>query len=230
MTGAAGLRSALLLHGAGGGGWEWNVWRGVLEAGGLQVVAPDLRPAPAGVAATRLKDYLAQAAAELDRLPPPCVLIGASLGGLLAAQLARHAAALVLVNPVPAAPWHGALRARERPAVVPWRRQARLESTRAALPGADTATALFAFRRWRDESGAALREAHAGIHVARPACPVLCIASLCDDDVPAAATEAWAQAWQADLMRLDRSSHVDPLLGAEAAPLASRVLAWLSAR
>ena len=49
-------RAALLVHGAGGGGWEWNVWRGVWEAAGFRVAAPDLVPVRGDVAATRLQD------------------------------------------------------------------------------------------------------------------------------------------------------------------------------
>ena len=52
------LRAALLVHGAGGGGWEWNVWRGVFEAAGIAVAAPDLQPVAAGLATTGFDDYL----------------------------------------------------------------------------------------------------------------------------------------------------------------------------
>lgn len=223
------FQSALLLHGAGGGGWEWNLWRGVFQAGGLLVATPDLRPAAAGIVATRFDDYLAQAALALAALARPCAVVGASLGGLLAARLADRADALVLVSPLPPAPWHSALPAREWPARVPWRRDARLASTRSALLEADPATALFAFRHRRDESGAVLRDAYAGVAVEAPACPVLCIASAADEDVPCAATEALGRAWKANLLRLEGSSHVGPLLGAQAPSVAAQVLAWLSA-
>lgn len=224
------LPAALLLHGAGGGGWEWNIWRGVLEAGGVRVETPDLLPARSGIAATQLEDYVEQASTALARQPGPCAVIGASLGGLVAARLASRAAALVLVNPMPPAPWHSGLPGQSSADVIAWRRTARLASTRAALPQADPASALYAFRRWRDESGPVLREARGGVRVALPQCPVLCIASSQDTDIPAAATAALAQAWRADLMHLQGSSHVDPLLGLEAASVAARVLAWLSAR
>lgn len=223
-------RSALLLHGAGGGGWEWTPWRGVFQAHGLQVAAPDLQPAAGGIAATRLHDYARQAAEASARMAPPCVVIGASLGGLLAAQLAPQAAALLLVNPIPPSPWHAALARPSSDDVVAWHRTARLASTRDALPGADPASALHAFRHWRDESGAVLRDACAGVAIPRPACPVLCIASLQDTSVPAAVTTQVAQAWNAELLPLPGSAHVDPLLGRDAAALATRVLAWLSAR
>ena len=65
--------------------------------------------------------------------------------------------------------------------------------TRRAIPEADAAAALFAFRRWRDESGAVLREARCGIAVPRPACPMLCVVSAHDGDVPPAITRAMAE-------------------------------------
>lgn len=224
------MKSALLLHGAGGGGWEWNVWRGVLEAHGFKVAAPDLQPAPAGLASTGWEDYLAQARACLQALPRPRAAIGASLGGLLAAAIAADADALAMINPLPPAPWHARVPQRVRAGTIPWRSEARLLSTRRALPDADAASALYAFRRWRDESGWALGQAAVGIEVARPNCPVLCIASERDGDVPAAVTAELAQAWHAGLIRLDSASHVGPLLGRDAGEAALRTAAWLSAR
>ena len=92
-------------------------------------------------------------------MPRPRVLVGASLGGLLVLDAADGADAVVLVNPLPPVPWHVDMPARDWPDVVPWRRAARLSGTREAMPDADDATALFAFRHWRDESGTVLREA-----------------------------------------------------------------------
>lgn len=224
------IASALLLHGAGGGGWEWNVWRGVLSAHGIRAIAPDLMPAAAGLAATTLEDYLRQARDALESLPRPRALVGASLGGLLAMMVAEVADALVLVNPLPPAPWASRLPDREWPDIVPWRRDARLAATRRALPDADDASALFAFRHWRDESGAVLRAARRGIAVSFPPCPVLCLASAQDEDVPATLTRELAAQWQADLMQLLPASHVGPLLGRDAATVAAQVGAWLSAK
>jgi alpha-beta hydrolase superfamily lysophospholipase len=223
------VRSALLVHGGGGGGWEWNVWKGVFEASRIRAEAPDLRPTARGLAATSFHDYVAQTGAALAGLPRPRALVGASLGGLLAMACAGDADALVLVNPLPPAPWHAQLPGRDWPDVVPWQRDARLTGTHRALPDADEATALFAFRHWRDESGLAMREAYAGIDVARPACPVLCIASMVDDDVPPALTAALATEWGASLLRATAVSHVGPLLGRNAADCAGQAVAWLSA-
>ncbi|WP_394004410.1 alpha/beta fold hydrolase [Luteimonas sp. WGS1318] len=216
----------LLVHGAGGG-WEWALWRHVLEARGHRVHAPDLQPAVAGIAATRYADYAQQVRDAVERLPRPRVLIGASLGGLLALDAADRADALVLVNPLPPAPWHAHLPARAWPDVVRWGRDARLSSTRRALADADAATALAAMRQWRDESGAVLRAAYAGIVLARPTVPVLCVASQADDDVPPAVTQALAEAWGAERLVSAATTHVGPLLGADAANTARAVDAWL---
>jgi pimeloyl-ACP methyl ester carboxylesterase len=35
---------AVMIHGAGGGGWEWDAWRPVFEHGGWDVIAADLMP------------------------------------------------------------------------------------------------------------------------------------------------------------------------------------------
>jgi len=222
--------SALFVHGAGAGGWEWNAWRGVFAASGLQVAAPELVPSSSGLENTGFDDYLQQVRISLRGMPRPRALIGASLGGLLAAATSDDADALVLVNPLPPSPWHAQLPQREWPEIVPWRRDARLSSTRRALPDADDATALFAYRHWRDESGAVMRAAYAGVALDRPACPVLCIASQLDEDVSPTLTAALALAWQADLLRAPAISHAGPLLGRHAADLAVQVLAWLSAR
>jgi pimeloyl-ACP methyl ester carboxylesterase len=228
-----GVRNALLVHGAGGGAWEWNLWRGVLEAHAIAVHALELQPSPVGLAATALQDYRIQVSDALQVLPHPRVLIGASLGGLLAAMCAamsrNQADALVLVNPLPPAPWHRQLPRRDWDAAeVPWRCNARLASTRDALCDADEAAAVFAFRRWRDESGRALREAHAGIEVEKPGCPTLLIASAQDQDVPPEIILAMARQWQADRLEAPASSHVGPLLGRAAPELARQAVAWLN--
>lgn len=217
-----------MVHGAGGGGWEWNVWRAVFESGGIHAVAPDLQPAEAGLAATTFEDYLDQVRNALHALPRPRALVGASLGGLLAVACADAADALVLVNPLPPAPWSANLPSRVWDDVVPWQRDARLAATRRALPDADDATALYAYRNWRDESGPVLRAAYAGIDVPRPACPTLCIVSAMDQDVPIELSTGLASDWNASVLRVPSSSHVGPLLARNAAIIATQASKWLS--
>jgi pimeloyl-ACP methyl ester carboxylesterase len=222
------------VHGAGGGGWEWGIWGRRFSISGFDVIAPDLMPAAAGLAATHLSDYRAQVAAWCRAVSVPAsargaCLIGASLGGLLALIVAREvrAAALVLVNPMPSAGL--ASRDSASPAVIRWRSARSLRSTQRALPDADDAARLFAFRRWRDESGAVLDEARAGLVVDPPDCPVLVVASEHDADVPAESSRALAAMLGADFERVAGASHVGPLLGHSAPRTAARVADWLHA-
>ena len=221
--------AAVFVHGAGGGGWEWAVWARVFAAHGHAVLAPDLRAGPNGLAATSLADYAAQvrewiAAARADAPVRSVVLVGASLGGLLALMHRAHAEALVLVNPMPPDGLPGAADARD---IVPWGREASLSGTRRALPEADDLAALFAFRRWRDESALALRQARSGVACAEAGAPTLVMASADDTDVPAQRSAALAADLGANLLRLS-GSHVGPLLGRQAAASAALAVEWLN--
>jgi pimeloyl-ACP methyl ester carboxylesterase len=231
----AGSWLALCVHGGGGGGWEWDAWSRVFAARGFTTLAPDLEPSAAGLAATRFVDYREQVLVrgrDLARPGMPLAVVGASLGGLLALSVAAElgAAALVLVNPLPPAGVVARLPGEARPPIVPWGRQRSLASTRRALPDADDATILYALRRWRDESGAVLDEARAGIAVEPPRCPVLVLSSEHDDEVPPLASRALAVRLGADFESLRAASHVGPLLGTRAAVIAARVADWLGAR
>jgi alpha-beta hydrolase superfamily lysophospholipase len=224
-------RAVLMVHGAGGGGWEWNAWTRVFAAAGWHARTPDLEPVAAGLAATRFIDYQDQVATHVARLPRPRVLVGASLGGLLALRNAQAADALVLVNPLPPRPWHVHLPARTRPVdIESWSARASLEGTRRAIPDAGAGDAWFAFRRWRDESGAVLDEARAGIPCSVPTCPVLVVASSLDRDVPADASAALAAWCGGEVMAIAHASHVGALLGRDAATIAADVVTWLNVK
>ena len=216
------------VHGAGGGGWEWGIWARGLAIAGFDVLAPDLKPAAGGLAATHLDDYRRQVAAW-SRSARGVSLVGASLGGLLALAVARavRARALVLVNPMPGAGLP--MRAETSPAVIRWRSEGTLRSTQRAMPDADDAARLYAFRRWRDEAGAVVDEARAGLVVDPPDCPVLVLASEHDLDVPVESSRALAATLGADFECIAGASHVGPLLGRSAPRTAERVAEWLHA-
>ena len=265
------MRSALFLHGAGAWGGQWAIWRRMFEAEGWRVASPDLQPAIAGIAATRFADYRAQAAQAAAVMDPGFVLVGASLGGLLAMTLASDAAAastgsalpdgpppapaaLVLVNPLPPAPFaeapqhqvdrvdvdqghadrtHDTAHAmHEARRVRPWRSQGRFGSTCRALPGSSFADWWLAFRHWRDESAAVLDEAMTGIDLpalgaALVGVPALVIASDDDAEVPPSQSARLAMGLGASLLRVP-GAHVDPVMGASAAVAAQSALAWIA--
>lgn len=228
--------SVLCLHGAGAGGWEWNQWSRVIAAHGLAAVTPDLQPAANGLAQTRFGDYRAQviecARQHAQAEGAAVALAGASLGGLLALSVAREvgAVAVVLINPVPPAGIVAKPLGKPYPAILHWGQQRSIASTRRAMPDADDAACLYAFRRWRDESGLVLEQARLGIAVEFPRCPVLVLASQNDDDVPVAVSRALATRCSGDFELLPDSSHVGPLLGIDAARIAGRAMDWLVAR
>jgi pimeloyl-ACP methyl ester carboxylesterase len=221
---------ALLLHGAGAGGWEWNIWGRVLAAHGIRAATPDLQPVATGLQHTLLDDYLDQARQARELCDPGgTILIGASLGGWIAQALAAEhpPLALVLINPLPPRP--EAMQLPERsfpPEHIPWRRNASLAGTRRAVPDADEAACVYAFERWRDESSAALAEAWRSRPLPAPKCPALIIVSADDEDVPPAVSLALARRTGADVMQVP-GSHAGPLLGRQAAEHAGRAVEWI---
>lgn len=223
----------VFVHGAGAGGWEWNIWTRVFAARGLRTQAPDLMPVEGGLAATTFDDYLAQVLAwcrfDVGQAADRCVLVGASLGGLLALAAAARvkASALLLINPLPAEGINDAHRL-AYPPVIPWRSDRSISGTCRAMPDADDAARLFAFHRWRDESGLALGQARRGIAIDLPDCPILLMASENDEDVAAATSREFAAGCSADFICLSDSSHVGPVLGRQAASAAEQALSWLA--
>lgn len=214
----------LLIHGGGGGGWEWAVWRRVLEAHGHSVLAPDLQPASGGLAGTGLADYLAQ----LRALPGPWEAVaGASLGGRLALELAAGVAVprLLLINPLLQAPPEPV-----RPAVIDWVDLPQRASTRRALPDADPGALAWAHARWRDESGRAITEAGCWpIPALPPRTKVSLLLSREDREVPPDAAATWA-ARHRHALRWTEASHAGPLLGRAAAEFAEQWVRELQQR
>jgi len=100
----------LMIHGAFCGPWSLDGLKEKFEAAGYDVTAPALRfhngeRPPAALGTTGLGDYAADLEEEIKALGTAPILVGHSMGGLLAQMLAsRHpVAALILL--APSAPW-----------------------------------------------------------------------------------------------------------------------------
>ena len=103
-------RLAILIHGMWATSDVWRKWRAFLDSHGWQTEAPTLRhhdapptvpPAPLGT--TSLLDYVGDLEARIRALPEPPVVIGHSMGGLIALLLCARglAAKGVLLTPAP---------------------------------------------------------------------------------------------------------------------------------
>jgi pimeloyl-ACP methyl ester carboxylesterase len=102
------MRPVIMVHGAFCGGWIFDSFRQPFEGAGLTVLTPDLPGHTAGdsrsvVAGKSMSDY-AKVVADLCRsCPVPPILIGHSMGGLVAQMAAAKApvGGLILLAPSP---------------------------------------------------------------------------------------------------------------------------------
>lgn len=103
----------LMIHGMWGGSWYWENYRRVFEAEGYRCVATTLpyhdmdpRGAPdPRLGSTSLLDYAAALEREIAQLDEKPILMGHSMGGLLAQMLAARGLAHSLVLLTPASPY-----------------------------------------------------------------------------------------------------------------------------
>jgi pimeloyl-ACP methyl ester carboxylesterase len=100
----------LMIHGAFCGPWSLQGLREKFEAAGYAVTAPALRfhdgkRPPAALGTTSLADYAADLEQQIRALKQAPILVGHSMGGLLAQMLAARLEISALVLLAPSAPW-----------------------------------------------------------------------------------------------------------------------------
>ncbi|KJS14296.1 MAG: alpha/beta hydrolase [Peptococcaceae bacterium BRH_c8a] len=104
-------KTVLMIHGMMGGAWCWDQYKPYFEARGYRCLTPVLRyhdmdprgtPDPR-LGQTGLLDYAADLEEEIRKLDFPPILVGHSMGGLLAQMLGARGLvrALVLLTPAP---------------------------------------------------------------------------------------------------------------------------------
>ncbi len=217
---------ALMIHGAGGGGWEYHYWQQPFKDAGFEVIAPDLLPTQNDYAKTTFPDYLAQIQIH-GKSKKPLVLIGASMGGILALKSAEtlHPDLIILINSVPPKGIGPQKESKAYPSIVEWA-NGPIEDTRASLPDGDEATIAWAHPQWRNESGTVMNAIRQGITVTKPACPVLVIIGEDDTDISAATSRALAAWASADTFAYAKTSHIGPLMGHRRAEIATAAANW----
>jgi pimeloyl-ACP methyl ester carboxylesterase len=98
-----------MVHGAFCAGWAFERFRGPFEAAGHLVVAPDLPGHAAGAAPSvvglSMSDYARAVRQVVEAQSRPPILIGHSLGGLVAQMAATRARVAGLILLAPSAPW-----------------------------------------------------------------------------------------------------------------------------
>jgi pimeloyl-ACP methyl ester carboxylesterase len=102
-----------MIHGAFAGGWCFGNFANVLNAQGWTCHTPDLRYHEMGptrvpdqrLATTSIADYTADMAALVSGLDEKPVIVGHSMGGIIAQQLAAKGLARALVLLASGAPW-----------------------------------------------------------------------------------------------------------------------------
>ncbi len=102
--------TVIMVHGAFCGGWAFDAFRQPFEANGYRCAAPDLRGHAPGtrlstVAQISMSDYASDIADLVRAEPAPPILLGHSLGGLVAQMAAMKADVAALVLLAPSAPW-----------------------------------------------------------------------------------------------------------------------------
>ena len=100
----------VFVHGAFCGGWAFDAFREPFEAAGFETHAPNLPHHERGadldqLAQTGIKEYAHAITTYVRGLRAPPVLVGHSLGGLVAQVAAMHANVAGLVLLAPSAPW-----------------------------------------------------------------------------------------------------------------------------
>lgn len=100
-----------MIHGMCLGGWCWSHYRSFFEERGYRCITPTLRyheistrdVAEPRLGVTSLLDYAQELEAQIRQLHQPPILIGHSMGGLLAQMLASRGLgkALILLTPAP---------------------------------------------------------------------------------------------------------------------------------
>ncbi len=188
----------------------------------MESEAAQLRPASTGLAATDLGCYRDQLLAMTQQRDYQ-LIVGASMGAVLAWQLATKlspSAALVLINPPLPDPGAAASEA-----IIRWRGNQSLESTRRHLRGCTEVDCYYAHHRWRDESGLALAQARAW-KPARIANPCLLVLGSADPAAELDGGKELAQALGATRWSIDGAGHLQPLFGDAAIELVQRLISW----
>lgn len=235
--------NAYLIHGAGGGSWEWMIWDSTLKVkfhgNYLRLNAIDLIPNANGLENTFISYYIDQVFDQIDKFND-FILIGASMGAIIALKIAEILKPKALILVCSAIPKDLIVTSSnidreiisDIPSIVKWSEGEFCETSN-ALTDSYTEAQIFAHRRWKDESGHVMKEISNGISVDYSLlhfCPKLLIIPEEDECIPADNQQLLAKLLKADSFRYAGMSHVGPLLSTRATEVAADVFEWIARR
>ncbi len=105
-------KTIMFIHGMWGGGWYFEQFKAHFQKQGYECLTPDLKyhdvspeaDSPAGLGTTSLTDYAGDLEKQIRTLDEKPILIGHSMGGLLAQKLTARGLASAAVLLCPASP------------------------------------------------------------------------------------------------------------------------------
>lgn len=247
--------SVVMIYGAFCGGWVFDHWRAAFEAKGYPVLTPTLRyhdrgdDPPRELGKTSIRDFADDIEKLISDLPSPPILVGHSMGGLIAQMLAARRDVRALVLLAPSAPW-GVLPSTPFEFVSAqalyfagdfWNKTLRPTHWIAAANALDQLSAAerdAVFARFVPESGLATFEVmHWPLDLSRATqvdprdvtCPVLCLVGAKDRVNPPATVRRVATRYGGRAVYEELAGHSHWLIGEpDWEKVAARALEWLA--
>lgn len=230
------MQPILFIHGAGGGGWEWEYWKTYFESFGYTCYTPTLTGNKKNLADVSIFDYVNQLQNIVKKLKRP-VIVGASMGGWLAQKIGEleDTKRLVLVNSCPPKGVANDLWPTKKYSnigdVIRWSTESTMQDTIDCMPEATKKTILWSHPQWRDESGKVIRELRSGLPINKKQITknILVVAGGDDVDLKPEVSHKLAEYYHADYFEFEGVSHVGALLGKRWKDIATIVRAWIEA-
>jgi pimeloyl-ACP methyl ester carboxylesterase len=225
----------ILVHGSVNAASVWTFWQQALAAAGWASYALDLRghgrSAPLDLSHISMHDYAADVRALASQFKRPPVIMGWSMGGLVAMMTAADGVASACVALAPSTP------ARHRDPNMTLRTgefgpeeygiRDRNPDDQPAMPDLDRDERLIALSSLGKESRLARDERQAGIVIESTPCPCLIVTGTADTQWP---RERYQKLWlKADYLSVEGASHWGLVLNRRALEtMIPAVLRWLA--